>query len=121
MIRDRFTLRILATATLLLLLACGPTPEPGEPGARPAPPPPEAERVVGYTFMPYRRDFDMAMLSRLRAPAGFRVDVFATGIGNPRMIAVARDGGVYVTRPRTGDVVLLRDRDGDGRADEQSV
>src|SRR5690606_39949787 len=50
-----------------------------------------------------------------------RVDVFATGMGNPRMMAVAPDGGVYITRPRTGDVVLLRDRDGDGRADEQSV
>jgi len=49
------------------------------------------------------------------------VDVFATGMGNPRMMAVAPDGGVYITRPRTGDVVLLRDRDGDGRADEQSV
>ncbi|MFO7262203.1 MAG: sorbosone dehydrogenase family protein [bacterium] len=121
MVLDRSTLRSTTGATMLLLLACGPTPEPGEPGAQPAPPPPEAERVVGYTFTPHRREFDMTMLGRLQTPAGFRVDVFATGMGNPRMMAVAPDGGVYITRPRTGDVVLLRDRDGDGRADEQSV
>ena len=37
------------------------------------------------------------------------------------MIAVADDGTVYVTRRDVGDVVMLRDADGDGRADVQQT
>jgi glucose/arabinose dehydrogenase len=62
--------------------------------------------------------FTPARLRALRVPAGFRVAVFAEGAGNARMMAVADDGTVYLTRPKSGDVVALRDRDGDGRADE---
>ena len=55
----------------------------------------------------------------LKVPAGFAVGVFAEGLGNPRMLAVAEDGTVYVTRPETNDVVALRDADGDGQADAE--
>ncbi len=37
------------------------------------------------------------------------------------MISVAGDGTVYVTRRSVGDVIMLRDRDRDGRADAASV
>ena len=57
----------------------------------------------------------------LRVPAGFRVSVFAAGLGNPRTMEVSDDGGVYVARPDSGDVILLRDADGDGRADGEPV
>lgn len=53
----------------------------------------------------------------IRAPDGFEVEVFACDLGNTRMIAVRDNGDVYVTRRREGDVILLRDADGDGRAD----
>jgi glucose/arabinose dehydrogenase len=79
----------------------------------------EPVKVVGYTFAPDKRDFDPALVGRLRVPPGFRVGVFADGLGNARMMAVAKDGGVYLTRPEQNDVLLLRDRDGDGRADER--
>ncbi|MBB4636129.1 PQQ-dependent sugar dehydrogenase [Longimicrobium terrae] len=55
----------------------------------------------------------------LRVPAGFTVNVFAANVGNPRMLAVAEDGTVYVSRRDSSDVWMLRDRDGDGRADER--
>lgn len=54
-------------------------------------------------------------LARLRVPAGFRVTVFAEGLGNPRMLAVGDDGTVYVTRRDSNDVLALRD-DGTGKA-----
>src|SRR4051812_4143362 len=60
---------------------------------------------------------DAAHISRLRVPHGFAVNVFARNLGNPRILAVAPDGNVYVSRRDQGDVMLLRDDDRDGRAD----
>lgn len=54
--------------------------------------------------------------AKLVAPPGFTVDVFATGLGKPRVLAVAEDGTVYATRRDTGDVIMLRDPDRDGKA-----
>jgi len=53
----------------------------------------------------------------IKVPDGFHVTRFATGLGKPRMLAVAADGSVYVTRREPGDVLLLRDRNGDGKAE----
>ncbi|MGE6528451.1 PQQ-dependent sugar dehydrogenase [Pseudomonas sp. NPDC077382] len=50
-----------------------------------------------------------------------RLQVFAEGLVNPRMLAVHDSGTVYVTRRKLGDVLMLRDTDGDGRADERRV
>jgi glucose/arabinose dehydrogenase len=54
-------------------------------------------------------------------PDGFEIGVFARDLINPRMLAVAEDGTVYATRREVGDVVMLRDEDGDGRADVQQT
>src|SRR5690606_38161035 len=45
------------------------------------------------------------------------VNAFASGLGNTRMIAIAPDGAVHVTRRDEGDVIALTDADGDGAAD----
>lgn len=81
---------------------------------------PQGADVSSSTFRPERRDFSEDYLKLLKAPAGFKVSVFASGVGKPRMIVVADDGTVYVTR-RGNDVVALRDTDGDGKADETKV
>lgn len=62
--------------------------------------------------------FSESLLRSLRVPRGFTVNVFAQPTGNTRMMAVREDGGVYLTRQAEGDVLLLRDRDNDGRAEE---
>lgn len=64
---------------------------------------------------PVREELTPEVLSRLQAPPGFRVSVFAQGLGAPRMLAVGDDGTVYVTRRDSGDVLALRDVG--GRAD----
>lgn len=81
--------------------------------------PPERHRVTGTLNAPGRQPASAATLRRLRAPRGFTVTVFADSLGAPRMLAAGRDGSVYVTRRDSGDVVALRDTDGDGRADER--
>jgi glucose/arabinose dehydrogenase len=68
---------------------------------------------------PAQAPFDPSIVQRLRVPAGFEVNLYASGLGNVRMIDVAPDGTVYLTRRTEGDVLALRDTDGDGRADDR--
>ncbi len=60
-------------------------------------------------------------VSRLKLPSGYRVSVWAQGLGNARMIAVAPDGAVYVSRRSEADIIRVVDRNGDGRADAPPV
>jgi glucose/arabinose dehydrogenase len=53
----------------------------------------------------------------LLAPAGFKVEVFADGLDSPRWLAVAPNGDVFLAEPNLGQITLLRDLNGDGRAD----
>lgn len=79
---------------------------------------PRVEQLEGYLVTPQQLEFDESLLQQLQVPAGFRIDVFAKDLGNPRMLAVAPDGTVYVTRREQGDVLALLDSNQDGRADE---
>ena len=55
---------------------------------------------------------------QLRAPPGWTVSMFATGLPSARMMAVTSAGDVILAQPRGGIVVLLEhDGDGDGSAD----
>ena len=48
------------------------------------------------------------------APPGFTVSAFATGLADPRWMAVAPNGDVFLTEPTPGKVVVLRDKTGAG-------
>ena len=67
---------------------------------------------------PERRDFTPARLAQLQVPAGFRVTTLATMLTNPRWLAPMPDGSLYVTSPMTGRVLLLKDGNADGDADD---
>ena len=54
-------------------------------------------------------------IAQLKLPPGFTVNVFASGLKNARVLAVAPDGTVYLSRRDQGDVLMLKDVDGDGR------
>lgn len=72
-------------------------------------------------FKPAKIPASPDRVQALKAPPGFKVSVFAEGLRNTRMIAVAPNGTVYVTRRDQGDVLMLVDRDGDGRSDSLPV
>ena len=76
-------------------------------------------RVPGVILEPRPVKPDAATMARLEIPPGFKVEMFAQGLGNARLLAVADDGTVYLTRRAEGDVVMLKDADGDGRAEFQ--
>ena len=67
---------------------------------------------------PQHEDFKESMLSRLKVPAGYKVNIAATGLGKPRMMAFGADGTLYITRRDQGDVLMLKDKDGDGRFED---
>ncbi len=52
-----------------------------------------------------------------RAADGFTVTTFATGLTHPRRLLVLPNGDVIVAEQRAGYLTLLRDEDGDGKAD----
>jgi Raf kinase inhibitor-like YbhB/YbcL family protein len=60
---------------------------------------------------------DAKLTALIKAPEGFKVEVFARDLINPRMLAVSDKGIVYATRRSVGDVIMLKDDDGDGKAD----
>lgn len=72
--------------------------------------------ITGHVVKPEKLAVDDKRF-KLSVPSGFEVSKFAEGLGKPRVLAVADDGTVYVTRRDVGDVLMLRDADGDGKAE----
>jgi glucose/arabinose dehydrogenase len=54
----------------------------------------------------------------LTLPKGFAIASYAEGLSGVRFMALSPAGDLTVTRPRTGEVLILRDRNRDGRADD---
>jgi glucose/arabinose dehydrogenase len=67
-------------------------------------------------FRPESIPFTDDKIKQLKVPAGFSVSVWAKGLGEPRMMAVAADGTVYITRDQQGDVLAIKDENGRGGA-----
>lgn len=81
----------------------------------------QIERMEGYLATPQQLEFDESLLKQLNLPTGFQINVFAQDLGNPRNLAIAPDGTIYVTRRDEGDILALRDTNKDGRADTQQT
>jgi Raf kinase inhibitor-like YbhB/YbcL family protein len=72
-------------------------------------------------FKPAKVEATPERIAALKVPEGFSIAPFATGLKNARILAVAPNGTVYLSRRDQGDVLMLRDTDGDGRADGAPV
>lgn len=55
--------------------------------------------------------------ARLAVPAGFASNLFHDDLSGPRWMTVASNGDVLLTETRAGRIRVLRDGDGDGRAE----
>ena len=80
--------------------------------------PPRFQRALTFLDQPGALAWSEDLLQRLHVPPGFQVNVFAQPGGNARWMAVHTDGTIYLSRQRQGDVVLLRDKDHDGQAED---
>jgi glucose/arabinose dehydrogenase len=77
--------------------------------------------IVGHVIKPIPIEWSEERMARLALPPGVDINVFARDLENPRMMRVADDGAVYVTQREPGNVLMLRDNDGDGTADERQI
>ncbi|RYG37457.1 sorbosone dehydrogenase family protein [bacterium] len=80
------------------------------------------ETTARPTFLnPAKVDFSDGFASRLRAPRGFKVSLWAKGLNNPRMMLPLPDGTVLVSLNGPGQIVALKDTNGDGTAETPTV
>lgn len=101
----RIALTFLLTAGVSLATLAGQSVQPRE--------------IIGHVLKP--TEAPAPSVGTLKVPAGFQVRRFAEKLGKPRMLALAPDGGLYVTRRDVGDVLLLRDQNDDGMAEPPLV
>ncbi len=55
--------------------------------------------------------------ANLKLPAGFRANLFASGLDNARWLQMTPNGDVLLAEAEAGKITLLRDADGDGKAE----
>ena len=56
-----------------------------------------------------------------QAPAGFKVELYATGLDQPRQIRTAPNGDFFVAESRKGEITIFRGRDKDGKPEQIST
>jgi len=76
-------------------------------------PPKEQTSVFHNTNYPQHLDFLPEMVNLLKVPEGWEVIIAASGLGKPRMPFIGPNGELYVTRRAAGDVLMLKDDNGD--------
>lgn len=77
----------------------------------------ETRQNEAKILRPAKVDATPERIARLKAADGLEAKPFATGLKNARILVVAPDGTVYVSRRDQGDVLMLRDANSDGVAD----
>jgi glucose/arabinose dehydrogenase len=100
---------VLVCAFGALLNAHAQVPEPGNR--------PNIHQMEVHVYNPVKTEPTDELLAQLHLPEGFEIRKFAEDLQNPRIMAIRSDGTVYVTRRDVGDVLMLRDSNGDGVAD----
>jgi len=55
------------------------------------------------------------------APKGFKVDLYATGLDNPRLLRVAPNGDLFLAESETGKIKVFRGVSADGKPQQTSV
>ncbi|MDF1721128.1 MAG: PQQ-dependent sugar dehydrogenase [Minwuia sp.] len=113
----------LALVPALFTLSCAAISQPLPPNHQPVgqafhiraadlPPPYATDSIASPAYRVDRRAD-----ATLKVPPGFRAELFATGLSHPRWMAVAPNGDVLLAESRASRITLLRDADGDGKAE----
>lgn len=67
---------------------------------------------------PPRDQWETLLRERIKLPEGYRLEVFARGLGRPRLMQMTENGDLIVSGYRKGNILLLKaDKNGDGRND----
>jgi len=109
--------RVLRTAAFIaLLIACGsaaaqqtPTPPPPTPNM---PTSAEATKLRGVAQPPFAAAADKLPVAQLKAPKGFKIEVYASGIANARSLRLGDKGTLFVGNRVLDKVYAVVDKDG---------
>lgn len=112
----------LASAALLILAAGAPASAMEQPGERfevtlESLPAPYATQSVANSVNTVARPDGFTPL----LPPGFRATLFADDLAHPRNLVVDAANRVYLAQSRAGEITLLQDLDGDGRAERRET
>jgi glucose/arabinose dehydrogenase len=55
--------------------------------------------------------------AQLQVPAGFKIELYASGFRDPRFLLTAPNGDIFVTESRRNQIKVLRDTKGSGKPD----
>jgi glucose/arabinose dehydrogenase len=55
-----------------------------------------------------------------QAPKGFKVEMYATGLGNPRLLRIAPNGDLFLADSQENKILVFRGVDGNGKAQQTS-
>ena len=80
-------------------------------------PPPNDTRSVSNTpaIVPRPRG------AQLRVPTGFKIEQYAAGFRDPRVLRTAPNGDIFVVESRANQIKIVRDRDGDAKPDAPEI
>jgi glucose/arabinose dehydrogenase len=105
-----------AAAFMTLLIACGsaaaqqtPTPPPPTPNM---PTSTEATKLRGVPQPPFAAAADKLPVAQLKAPKGFKIEVYASGIANARSLRLGDKGTLFVGNRVLDKVYAVVDKDG---------
>ena len=59
--------------------------------------------------------------AQLQVPDGFRIEEYAAGLRDPRVLLTAPNGDIFVTESRANQIKVMRDKDGDGKPDTTQI
>ena len=80
-------------------------------------PPPNDTRSVSNTPAIVSRPRD----AQLRVPTGFKIEQYAAGFRDPRVLRTAPNGDIFVVESRANQIKIVRDRDGDAKPDATEI
>ncbi len=130
--RTRLACAAIALALLAPAYAQQPAPTPQQPASASTDPASLPDQQLGHRFTVKAEDLPAPYKGTIaaarsliepyagqvpRVPEGFTATPFATGLSHPRRLLVLPNGDVLVAEQKVGWITLLRDQDGDGRAD----
>ncbi len=55
------------------------------------------------------------------APAGFKVEMYASGLDNPRLLRTAPNGDIFLAESEPGKILVFRGLTGDGKPEQSQV
>jgi glucose/arabinose dehydrogenase len=59
--------------------------------------------------------------AQLHVPDGFRIEEYAAGLRDPRVLLTAPNGDIFVTESRANQIKVMRDKDGNGKPDTTQI